>query len=171
MAYPGGFSGCPEPPPSGHDFFYSGGWHRNWHRSSPAIYICDFWKPPWDQLWIRHWKMCQMFYPERKNHSHTAHRLILCCSSHAKHSMVPSRDGLETGIIIFAKAFTRFAAMGVAHFISGAHFGLPSPIIKYVSMYVTPCLMIIYQFCFWALSLTLVASTQQKAIYLYYNSP
>ena len=41
--------------------------------------------------------------------------------------MVPSRDGLETSIIIFAIAFTRFAVMGVAHFTSGAHFGLPSP--------------------------------------------
>ena len=56
-----------------------------------------------------------------------AHCLILCCSSHATHSMVPSRDGLETSIIIFAIAFTRFAVMGVAHFTSGAHFGLPSP--------------------------------------------
>ena len=44
--------------------------------------------------------------------------------------MVPSRDGLETGIIIFAIAFTIFAVMGVAHFTSGAHFGLPFPIIK-----------------------------------------
>ena len=41
--------------------------------------------------------------------------------------MVPSRHGLETGIIIFAIAFTVFAVMGVAHFTSGAHFGLPSP--------------------------------------------
>ena len=41
--------------------------------------------------------------------------------------MVPSRDGLETSIIIFAIAFTRFAVMGVAHFTYGAHFGLPSP--------------------------------------------
>ena len=41
--------------------------------------------------------------------------------------MVSSRDGLETGIIIFAIAFTIFAVMGVAHFTSGAHFGLPSP--------------------------------------------
>ena len=60
-----------------------------------------------------------------------AHCLILCCSSHATHSMVPSRDGLETSIIIFAIAFTRFAVMGVAHFTSGAHFGLPSPTIVY----------------------------------------
>ena len=36
----------PGNPPPGHDFFYSGGWHRYWHRPSPAIYICDFWKPP-----------------------------------------------------------------------------------------------------------------------------
>ena len=41
--------------------------------------------------------------------------------------MVPSRDGLETSIISFAIAFTNFAVMGVAHFTSGAHFGLPSP--------------------------------------------
>ena len=53
--------------------------------------------------------------------------LFLCCSSHATHSMVSSRDGLETGIIIFAISFTIFAVMGVAHFTSGAHFGLPSP--------------------------------------------
>ena len=41
--------------------------------------------------------------------------LFLCCSSHATHSMEPSRDGLETGIIIFAIAFAIFAVMGVAH--------------------------------------------------------
>ena len=62
-----------------------------------------------------------------KNHSYVGHCLFLWCSSHATHSMVPFRDGLETGIIIFAIAFTIFAVMGVAHFTSGAHFGLPSP--------------------------------------------
>ena len=55
------------------------------------------------------------------------HCLFLCCSSHTTHSTVPSRDGLETGIIIFAIAFTIFAVVGVAHFTYGAHFGLPSP--------------------------------------------
>ena len=35
------------------------------------------------------------------------------------HSMVTSRDGLETGIIIFAIAFSIFAVMGVVHFTSG----------------------------------------------------
>ena len=40
---------------------------------------------------------------------------------------MPSRDGLETGNIIFAIAFTIFAVMGLAHFASGAHFDLPSP--------------------------------------------
>ena len=67
------------------------------------------------------------------------HCLFLCCSSHATHSMVPSRDGLETGIIIFAIAFTIFAVMGVANFTSGAHFGLPSPTTQFINRYTPLC--------------------------------
>ena len=37
-----------------------------------------------------------------------------------------SRDGLETSIFIFAISFTSFSVIGVANFIYGAHFALPT---------------------------------------------
>ena len=55
---------------------------------------------------------CVKYFIENTKISYVAHCLFLCCISHATHSMVPSRDGLETGIIIFAIAFTIFAVMG-----------------------------------------------------------
>ena len=47
VAYPGFFSGCPEPPPLSHGFFYN---HCQVFRSrllapSPAASTCDFWTP------------------------------------------------------------------------------------------------------------------------------
>ena len=56
--------------------------------------------------------MCEMFYRKSKNHSYVAHRLILCCSSHATHSMVPSRDGLETSIVIFSHGIHQICCDG-----------------------------------------------------------
>ena len=58
---------------------------------------------------------CVKCFIENAKITLVVHCFFLCCSSHATHSMVPSRDGLETGIIIFCYSFHHICCEGVAH--------------------------------------------------------
>ena len=56
MAYPGGFSGCPETPPPAKIFFNQRGDTVTGTDPDRPLTFATFGNPPSDQLWIRHWE-------------------------------------------------------------------------------------------------------------------